>query len=133
MAESLKSKALYKLLLIVIKYIPMVIALCYVLNVVSSLLGVELPMLSNIAGVSILTWIFLYLSAEVFKFCAYHKMFLWYILASDIFNYIDYYIDLPISDFNIYAIHFAIIGVFLFIILFLYVRSHKKSVVKDSS
>lgn len=132
MEESLKSKTLYKVLLIVIKYIPMVIALCYVLNVISSLIGIELPMLSNIAGISILTWIFLYLSATVFRFCAYHKMFLWYILISDIFNYIDYYIDLPLEDFNIFAIHFAVIGIFLFIILYLYVKSNKKSSTKNN-
>lgn len=132
MEGNLKSKELHKLLLLTIKYIPMVIAACYVLNTVLSVVHIDVPILSNIAGMSILTWIFLYLSAVVFRFCNYHKMFLWYILVSDIINIFDYYLYLPINDSGIYLINFSVIGIFLYIILYLYVKSNKKSTTKDS-
>lgn len=60
-------------------------------------------------------------------------MFLWYILTSDAINYIDYYIDIPISDFNMYAVNMFIIGVFLFLILYLYVRTNKTAAIEDNS
>lgn len=111
----------------------MLIAMCYVLNTLLCVFNIDVPILSNIAGMSILTWIFLYLSAVVFRFCAYHKMFLWYILTSDIVNMIDYYFYLPVDDSEMYLINFSIIGIFLFIILYLHVKSNKKPVTENSS
>ena len=105
----------------------MVIALCYMLNTIF-----YIEPLSNIAGVSLLTWIFLYLSSIVFRFCVYHRMFLWYILIDDILNIIDYYWQLPISTDNILRIHNILIGTTLFIILILYVRNHKIFITKDT-
>lgn len=120
--ESLRlSKIHYKLFIIILKYIPIV-----------ALFGVYIEPLSNIAGMSLLTWIFLYVSTYVFRFCTYHRMFLWYILIDDLINIIDYYYKLPIETGNLLMLHNSIIGVFLFIILYLYVKSCKKSVIKDS-
>ena len=132
--ENLKgiSKLHYKLFIIILKYIPMIIALCYVLNTATAMYGISLEPLSNIAGMSLLTWIFLYIATYVFRFCSYHRMFLWYILVDDLLNIIDYYYELPISTGNILMLHNTIIGIFLFIILYLYVKNHKKVTTKDS-
>lgn len=81
---------MYKLLILMLKYIPMLISLVYVLNTALSYFYIDIPVLSNLAGMSILPWIFMYLSATVFRFCLYHKMFLHYILVTDIINIIDY-------------------------------------------
>lgn len=117
---NLKSKTLYKLLILMLKYIPMLIALCYLLNTLASVFGLVCAVFSHIAGMSFLTWIFLYLAAVVFRFCMYHRMFLWYILIDDIINIIDYHIGIPVSDFHILGIHLIIAGIFLFIILYLH-------------
>ena len=82
--EKSRRSNLQKLLLLVLKYIPIVIALCYMFNTMF-----YIEPLSNIAGVSLLTWIFLYLSSIVFEFCSCHRIFLWYILMDDILNIID--------------------------------------------
>lgn len=118
--EKSKRSNLHKLLLLILKYISMVIALCYMVN---TLFYVE-P-LSNIAGVSLLTWIFLYLSSIVFEFCACHRIFLWYILMDDILNIVDYYWSIPISTDNLIRIHNILAGITLFIVLILYVRNSK--------
>lgn len=110
----------------------MLIALCYVINTLLCAADIDCPLLSNIAGVSIFTWVFLYLSALVFRFCIYHRMFLWYILSSDTVNMVDYYVYLPIDDSEMYLVNFGLIGVFLFIILFLYVKTDKKLLAKNS-
>lgn len=124
--ESLRNKSLYKTLLILLKYIPIIIALFYIVNTLGALFGIDLPVLSNIAGMSLLTWVFMYLAALVFKFCIYHRMFLYYILVTDIINIINYYIGIPVDSYGIVMIHSVIIGILLFIILYFYVKHNKK-------
>lgn len=124
--ESLRNKSLYKTLLILLKYIPIIIALFYIVNTLGALFGIDLPVLSNIAGMSLLTWVFMYLAALVFKFCIYHRMFLYYILVTDIINIIDYYIGIPVDSYGIVMIHSVVIGILLFIILYFYVKHNKK-------
>ena len=125
--ERLRRSSFHKLLLLVLKYIPTVIALCYMLNTI-----LYIEPLSNIAGVSLLTWIFLYLASVVFEFCSYHRMFLWYILIDDILNIVDYYWNIPISTDNLIRIHNILVGITLFIVLILYVKDNKITVRKNN-
>ena len=125
--ERLRRSSFHKLLLLVLKYIPTVIALCYMLNTI-----LYIEPLSNIAGVSLLTWIFLYLASVVFEFCSYHRMFLWYILIDDILNIVDYYWTIPISTDNLIRIHNILAGITLFIVLILYVKSNKVIIRKNN-
>lgn len=125
--ENLRSKYLYKILLILLKYIPIIISLFYLLNTVTALCGIDIPVLSNFAGMSLLTWLFMYIAAWVFQYCIYHRMFLYYILATDTINIIDYYIGIPVNDFGIIVIHSILIGVSLFLILYLYIKSKNRT------
>lgn len=120
------NKHLYKLFIIILKYIPMIIALFYVLNVVLYYYGINIECISNITGMSLFTWIFLYITVHVFRFCVYHRMFLWYIFAEDLLNIVDYYYELPLDTCKLLMLHSFIIGIFLFIILYMYVKSYKK-------
>ena len=120
-ARCLRSKQ-YKILLILLKYIPILISLIYVLNTFAAYVGIDIPAANNIAGMSLLTWIFMYIATIVFNFCSYHRMFLYYILIVDIINIIDYYIGIPISDFQLIMLHTIVTGISLFIILFLYIK-----------
>ena len=125
--ERLRRSSFHKLLLLVLKYIPTVIALCYMLNTI-----LYIEPLSNIAGVSLLTWIFLYLASVVFEFCSYHRMFLWYILIDDILNIVDYYWSIPISTDNLIRVHNILAGMTLFVALILYVKSNKIIIRKNN-
>jgi hypothetical protein len=62
----LKSKNLYKVELYLLKIMPMVIALAYLVNTVSSYFGVDIPILASIAGMSLIPLIFMYISSYVF-------------------------------------------------------------------
>lgn len=117
--ESLRSKNLYKVFLVALKVLPMLISLCYLLNTITAYLGYNIEIFSFIGGVSLLPWIFLYVSAVVFRFCMYHKMFLFYILSDDVINYLDYFFDFT-TAYEFFIIHMSIAGIFLFLILYLY-------------
>ena len=95
----------YKLLILVLKFILMLTALCYMTSTIFNYFDYNIEPLSNIGGMSLLTWVFIYLASVVFKFCSYHRMFLWYILIDDLFNIIDYYWSIPISTDNILMLH----------------------------
>ena len=112
-----RSNISHKVLILVVKYIPLVITLCYILNIILFRFEIDAPVLSNIAGVSLLTWVFLYLSNIVFKFCIYHRMFLYYILITDLINIYDFYFGIPISVSKLMELHGILIGLLLFSIL----------------
>lgn len=129
--ERLRSKRLYKLELGLLKIIPMLLALVVFLNTTLSYIGIDLVTLNYIGGVSLLPLIFLYLSSYVFQFCEYHRMFLHYVMVMNLVNIYDYYIGIPIGDLQILCLYMIIAGICLFVILYLYVESHKKTVVED--
>ena len=122
----------YKLLIIVLKFIPILTALCYMSSTIFNYFGYNIEPLSNIGGMSLLTWLFIYLASIVFNFCSYHRVFLWYIFIDDIFNIIDYYITIPISTDNILMLHNILIGITLFTVLILYVKDNK-SIIRKSN
>ena len=125
--ESLRSKALYKIQLYMLKVIPMVMAFICLLNTTLSYFDIDVPVLSYIASNSILTIIFLYLSSYVFRFCAYHRMFMHYTTVTWVLNIVDTYIGIPIGDLPYLLIQLIIAGVSLFVILYLYVKHHKQN------
>lgn len=122
----------YKLLIIVLKFIPMLTALCYMSSTIFNYFDYNIEPLSNFGGMSLLTWLFIYLASIVFNFCAYHRMFLWYILIDDLFNIIDYYITIPISTDSILMLYNILIGITLFTVLILYVKDNK-SIIRKSN
>ena len=95
----------------------MIIALAYLVNTVSSYLGIDLPILASITGMSLIPLVFMYISSYVFRFCEYHRMFLHYIAANDIINIYDQYIGIDISDRDLFVLNMSIAGISLFIIL----------------
>lgn len=122
----------YKLLIIVLKFIPILTALCYMSSTIFNYFGYNIEPLSNIGGMSLLTWLFIYLASIVFNFCSYHRVFLWYIFIDNIFNIIDYYITIPISTDNILMLHNILIGITLFTVLILYVKDNKVIIRKNN-
>lgn len=113
------SKPLYKLEIAILKVIPMLIAGCYFLNTTLSYFGIDTPLFSYIGGLSLLPLLFIYLSSFVFRFCAYHRMFLYYIFISDCISYYDLYIGIPLDNRELFVFNEGIAGLFLFIVLYL--------------
>lgn len=130
--EANLNKALYKIQLYLIKVIPMVMAFISLVNTVFSYYDVDLPILSYIGGYSILTILFLYLASYVFKFCEYHRMFIHYIVVNWALNIYDTYIGIPLNDRGLLITYLTVTGIFLFIILYLYVKNHKRTTPEDS-
>lgn len=114
------NRGIYKLEIGLLKVIPIMTAASYLLNTILSYFYIELPILSLIGGMSLFPLLFVYVSSFVFHFCSYHRMFIYYIVVSDIISYVDYHINgLPMSNRSYLLLHLIIVGLLLFIILYL--------------
>lgn len=112
----------YKLLLQTLKVLPMVLALCDCMNTYLTFYGIEFPILSYIGGISFTSWLFIYIAAIVFKFCIYHRMFLYYVLLNNVLSIYEFQYGIPLNDASLIRVYSFITGIFLFLILFYYRR-----------
>jgi len=126
--ERLRNKYLYKIVLLVLKVIPMLLALFDVINTALGFLGVECHWISYFGGTSFLTIAFLLLASFVFGFCSYHRMFLYYVLATNTLSILDFEFGLPISDSSLLCLHIFLFGLFLFLILYLHQNEKLKAI-----
>lgn len=126
------NKYLYKIFLIILRYIPIIVEICYMLNTLLALIGIDIVVLSWLSGISILPFIFILIASFAFKFCLYHRVFLYYIAVSDIINWIDYLWTLPLSIYNLFAIHGILAGITIAIAIISYVKDNKKLITSNN-
>lgn len=123
-------KIRYKLELIYVKYSPILMSIGLLLNNILAYFDVYIQVVGGyLFSASLLTIGHLYNSSRVYQFCAYHRMFIHYIVVNNIVNAVDYYIGIPISDFNLFLLYLILAGIFLFIILY-YHQKHIKAKTK---
>lgn len=130
--ERLRNKFIYKIFLIALKYIPVLITLSYIINTLLYWFGIDLSVLSNISGMSLLTWLFMYIATYVFRFCEYHRLLLYFILVNDGINIYDYYFTIPLEDHIMLELHTALIGILVIVLLVNHVKNNKRTTAKDS-
>lgn len=124
--ESLRiSNTKHKLFLGFLKIIPMVLAIMFLLNTILSYFYIDWPTISYISSVGLIPWLFIYFAADVFHFCQYHKMFLWYILVNNVLCWIDYKFTIPVSNKSLFLIHIMVAGIFLFLVLYYHQKCRK--------
>lgn len=122
--ESSVSKSLYKVFIWLLKKIPCWIALLYIVYTMLSFFYIELGIIGYIASCSLLTWMFLYVSSFVFKFCIYHRIPLYYIALNDLINIVDLVFVLPVNTLSLMMVHIALIGIFTTI--YIYFKRHER-------
>ena len=74
MSSIVENKNLYKIFLIVIKYIPTVLAICKVITLITQYFKFRIFILTCIGGTSLIMLLLLYLISYIFKFCLTHRL-----------------------------------------------------------
>lgn len=115
----------YKFFRIFLKTIPMLMAGLYLGNTVLSFFDIDISLFSYLTGVGLVPWLFIMVSSYLFKFCEYHRMFLWYIMANNLICWTDEEFGLPISNWNFFVLHVIVAGFFLFLVLYFRQRCKK--------
>lgn len=108
----------YKLFLGFLKILPILMAGLFLLNTILSYFDIDWTVISYIASVGLIPWLFILVSSYLFRFCEYHRMFLWYIMVNNIICWIDEEYGLPVSDRSYFILHIIIAGIFLFLVLY---------------
>ena len=121
-AERFPERRVYKLLIGLLKIIPMLLAITTIAGTMLSFFELNPSILSFIGSVSLFPLIFLYLASYAFRFCIYHRMFLHYIVANNILVYADYFVGIPVINLSLLMIHTILIGIFLFLVLYFHRR-----------
>ena len=130
MDVKLKHKRLFKVELFLVKIMPMIVSLAYLIIAISYCFGVDMSIMSDIAGLSFIPLIFMYISSYVFGFCAYHRMFLHYVAFNDLIDILDLFTNV---QYRIYVEScIGLLGIMLFIILYIYVKGHKRIIAQGN-
>ena len=130
--QKISKKSLYKVVLLLLKVLPMLLAaLCFIYTIFACF-GIELRILSFIGGMSLIPTVFILLTSVVFEFCIYHRLFVYYYITANIINILDYYFKFTINDLKFLAIQLLIAFVFLVLILYFYLREHRNKKVRTT-
>lgn len=122
------SKYTYKLVLIILKYTPPILAIVDLLHTILSYYNIQAHLLSFIGGVSIFSLLFIYTASYAFQFCEKHRIPLHYVVCSNIIGLYDTYVGIPCSDKHLLCIYLILTGIFLL----LYVTNNKTIIKTDN-
>jgi hypothetical protein len=120
------NKKLYKVFLIVVKFIPITISIMFVLNNILIYLGVINPILTYIGGTSIMFVMLLYLISWIFKFCYLYRLPLHYIACGNAIGILDKVFRFPISNLGMLRIYFILFGVMLLVYIWYVYKNRNK-------
>ena len=86
----LNQKQQMKVLSIIVKYLPIFIALMYFINSVLSLCDIYISAITFIASCGFAPLLLIYMCCCVLKFCSNYKAYLIYIAINNLINWADY-------------------------------------------
>lgn len=86
----LNQKQQMKVLSIIVKYLPIFIALMYFINSVLSLCDIYISAITFIASCGFAPLLLIYICCCVLKFCSNYKVYLIYIAINNLINWVDY-------------------------------------------
>lgn len=123
MFENTINKELYKIFLIIIKFIPNILALTKVISLILSYCKITSFVLTCTFGTSIIFIILLYLISIIFRFCGTHRLSLHYVTLITGLSIIDYYIGLPLSNVSLYYLYSIITGIFITLWIYIWYKN----------
>lgn len=123
---TLKSKYLYKLTLATIKLLPMIMVVSYILMFILANTIEAFVIIPHILGTVIAPLVLLYLISYLFRYCYFHRMFIYYYAFVEILNVTDYYVRIPISDKAISLLHDSVSIIFIISVIVIYIIKFKK-------
>jgi Ca2+/Na+ antiporter len=120
------NKNLYKIFLIIVKYIPSILSMINIISLVLNYFGVPTIILSCVGGSSILFLILLWLISFVFQYCYLYKIPLAYNTSIMIVNLLKFSKVISLDIISSYRIHAILLGIFISLfVIYRYKNRHK--------
>lgn len=115
-------KKVNKILIISIKFYPILISLVLCLDNILHYLDIRLVFLDYCVFQTLSPILLMYLLSYVFSFCHYHRVFIHYMFIEWFLSYYDDSFQIPLSDKYFMYLQMIIFCVFLFTALYLYLN-----------
>ena len=109
--------------MIIMKYLPVTIALVYFIVSILHCIGISLIIIPNLFYMSPITALFIICASFAFKFCIWHRLPIYYALILQLIAVIDYYSKVNISNSIMLFIYFML--TITFILLGMYFKNKK--------
>ena len=84
----------HKLFLLSLKYIPIILAVGCFLSTLFQYFGIDEIITTELCFTGFIVSFFLISASVVFKFCAYHRIYLYYIILNELLVIINYYFSI---------------------------------------
>jgi hypothetical protein len=117
------SKSEYKAFLVILKYIPFLLAGLYLINVILDMLCFGTMWITISAGIGFIPACFIIYVSYLFRYCSYHRMPLYYIMLNNLINWFIYAIDFNVSMCFFFSWFIIITAIFCIATTILYKRS----------
>ena len=95
-------------------------------NTLLSFVGIDAVMLGRLTHISVIPWLFMYMTSHIFRYCYVHRLPLYYIAANELLVDTDYYIGIPVDDIKLLLIHLTIIILLIFGYSYYYIKCKLK-------
>lgn len=113
------NKKLYKILLILVKYIPITLAIIFIVQNVFVYMNLTNPILLYLGGSSCIFVVLLYLLSWVFQFCHLYRIPLHYVVISNTIGLLDHIFKFSVSNLCILRVYFVLFGIMLIVYVWL--------------
>jgi cytochrome bd-type quinol oxidase subunit 1 len=123
--KDLLRKKNFRVMLYIFRLLPYIIALFYLLATVFNIVGIDSNWVAHIFYLSIISWGFLIYTSFLFKFCVHHRVPLYYILLNDLISMVNELSYVNIETITFCRLHIILLGICLFIYLWLYLKYKK--------
>lgn len=124
--ENSLKRSNYKIFLFINKYLPYVISLLYMVNTLLYFYGIDVPILSILAGMSLFPVLYFISVSFTFNYCLYHRLPLYYVIVNDTISWIEYTIGLPITDTTYLTMSLVLMFLTIVIATLLYLKEKKR-------
>ena len=124
--NNLKNKELYKTSLILLKILPMIMVAAYLLMLLCFYFDSKLVILPHILGTVGAPLAFIYITSYVFRFCAFHRLFIHYYAFVDILNVSDHYLHSYFNEKVVTYLHDGGTLILIIVAVIMYMYKYKR-------
>lgn len=116
------NKRLYKLLIIILRYTPVVLSINDILHSILSYYNINCYILSCLGGVSLAFLGILYIISYVFRFCYLYRIPLYFVTLTNLIALYDLYVGINIGDLQMLRVYLVLFGISMISFIYLKVK-----------
>lgn len=124
--DTLKSKNMYKITLILLKTLPVIMVCAYFLMLICFKYLPSYVVIPHLLGTVAAPLAFIYITSYVFRFCAYHRIFIHYYAFINVLNVSHHYFANVFNPVIVDYIHHTGTVIFIIVASIMYFLKYKK-------